>query len=163
MNKKNEEIMDKVRDWVANNSSNISERQKRFINLIIYRSAIKNYVAQERIYKAILSDSEIVIDMTIEEIPSVNVVYLDEYLDTHPLIKPNAKRKTTSKNPVISNVKSIIKGLGYADSTINATIKKFGEGLDQSSETYMIDLIANIGKSRSKYAKNARLYLDSNI
>lgn len=60
------------------------------------------------------------------------------------------------------NIESILLEIGYAESTVRGTVRKFGEGLDKGSKDYEKDLLSNIGKSRSKYAKNARAYMDKN-
>lgn len=65
---------------------------------------------------------------------------------------------TYHKNNKTISIEDILKGLGYADSTIKTTIKKFSNK-SLSNEEDVINILTQVAKSTSKFKKPAKEYL----
>lgn len=124
-----------------------------------------------------LSNDQILIGDKIMENWKLNIPNQNDFIECfYKTSKLNTEITLNNKNPTYINVSTyintlthnqnnktisiedILKGLGYADSTIKTTIKKFSNK-SLSNEDDVINILTQVAKSTSKFKKLAKEYL----
>jgi len=139
-----QEIMDDLKMYIDENLCNLSKEEVAICDYIVLLCSIEENFKLARICLHNLKNNELdrveikKIIIPKEIIPYTASMYISDF---------SISKMSTEK---------LLSIVGYADSTIKSTIRKFGATLDSFADDFNIQLLKKIGESRSKYAKKAR-------